>query len=304
MKLRLAVPEPFDLRLMLFSHGWVDLPPHVWDADSGVLRTALRVARRPVGVAISQRKNALHVVAEPELDATARAELRASLRRMLRLDEDLSEFWGLCGAEPHFAWVARRGAGRLLRAPTLFEDLAKLLMTTNCSWAATRNMSARITEALGEKAPGGLVAFPSPARCTKKNADFYRDVVRMGYRAPFFVELARSFADGSLDDAHFDPRHVEAAELRSRLLALPGFGPYAAGQALRLLGCYEDLALDSWCRGKLARRTKSGRAPSDRTIAKSYRRFGCFQGLALWMDLTADWHGEAADVSPLAARPR
>ncbi len=240
MKLRLAVPEPFDLRLMLFSHGWVDLPPHAWDAESGVLRTALRVARRPVSVAISQRKAALHVVAEPELDVTARAELRASLRRMLRLDEDLSEFWGLCVAEPSFEWVARRGAGRLLRAPTLFEDLAKLLMTTNCSWAATRNMSARITEALGEKAPAGLVAFPSPTRCAKKNADFYRDVVRMGYRAPFFVELARGFADGSLDDAHFDPRRVEAAELRRRLLALPGFGPYAAGQALRLLGCYED----------------------------------------------------------------
>jgi hypothetical protein len=58
---------------------------------------------------------------------------------MLRLDQDLAEFWSICKRDPALSWVPRRGAGRLLASPTLFEDLAKLLMTTNCTWAVTQH---------------------------------------------------------------------------------------------------------------------------------------------------------------------
>ena len=44
-------------------------------------------------------------------------------------------------------------------------------------------------------------------------------------------------------------------ELWRRLLALHGFGPYAAGQAMRLCGHYDRLALDSWCRARLAEKS-------------------------------------------------
>ena len=84
-------------------------------------------------------------------------------------------------------------------------------------------------------------------------------------------------------------------------MQLRGFGPYAAGQALRLLGRYDDLALDSWCRARLAQRSTRGVAPSDATIERRYARFGRYKGLALWMDLTASWHdeGEAGRASLL-----
>ena len=81
------------------------------------------------------------------------------------------------------------------------------------------------------------------------------------------------------------------------MLALPGFGPYAAGQALRLLGRHEDLALDSWCRNKLAQQRGRRKPPADRTVERAYRAFGRYKGLALWMDLTADWHGETATAT-------
>ena len=80
--------------------------------------------------------------------------------------------------------------------------------------------------------------------------------------------------------------------MRKRLLGLPGFGPYATGQALRLLGRYEDLALDSWCRNKIADVLGRKKPPKDSIIARRYKHFGAYCGLALWLDLTADWHGE------------
>ena len=166
----------------------------------------------------------------------------------------------------------------------------KLLFTTNCSWAATQGMTERLAAGLGEVAPSGLRAFPRPEACAGAGERFFRDQVRAGYRAPRAVALAREFAEGRLSDADFVDPAISTEELRERLLALPGFGPYAAGQALRLLGRYEDLALDSWCRARLAASEGRAKPRTDRAIEKSYERYGIYRGLVLWMELTADWH--------------
>jgi hypothetical protein len=46
---------------------------------------------------------------------------------MFRLDEDLSDFYELVG-DDDLAWCAL-GAGRMLRAPTVFEDVVKTICT-------------------------------------------------------------------------------------------------------------------------------------------------------------------------------
>ena len=142
--------------------------------------------------------------------------------------------------------------------------------------------------AAGSPAPSGARAFPTPKQCLR-DAAFYRDVVRTGYRAEAAVELAQAFVDGGLSDALF-LRPQPADELWRRLVGLRGFGPYAAGQAMRLLGHYEHLALDSWCRAQLAQMAGRKAPPSDRAVERRYAKFAPYQGLALWLDLTAAWH--------------
>ena len=39
----------------------------------------------------------------------------------------------------------------MLRAPALFEDAVKMLLTTNCSWAATRGMVVRLVALAGPR---------------------------------------------------------------------------------------------------------------------------------------------------------
>jgi 3-methyladenine DNA glycosylase/8-oxoguanine DNA glycosylase len=162
------------------------------------------------------------------------------------------------------------------------------LCTTNCSWSLTRVMVSRLVENLGLAAPSGRRAFPDAETMAKKNERFYRDLVRSGYRAPHLVKIARDVSSGKLDLESF--RAIEdTGELREKLLALPGIGPYAAENLLRLLGHYDFLGLDSWCRGRLKElypRTRD----VDRFAARRYKPFGRFMGLAMWLDLTRHWH--------------
>jgi N-glycosylase/DNA lyase len=130
----------------------------------------------------------------------------------------------------------------------------------------------------------------------KKDEKFFREVVRAGYRAPHLVKIARDVAGGRLDVEAFRSTG-DTAGLRERLLALPGIGPYAAENLLRLLGHYDFLGLDSWCRGRLKELYPRIR-DTDAFAARRYKKFGRWMGLAMWLDLTREWHDSAQD--PLA----
>ncbi|MCA8963708.1 MAG: Fe-S cluster assembly protein HesB [Planctomycetes bacterium] len=291
----LAVAPPFDLLLCLFGHGWVALAPHEFDEATQTFTTVLRLGGQAVDATLRQTgKSALtlQLQAQRRLPARDVRLAAAQLRHMLRLDDDLSAFHARCAKEPSLRWAARRGAGRLLRSAGVFEDLMKLLFTTNTTWAGTESMTKKLVADRGSVAPSGRRAFPSPEQC-RADAAFYRDVVRAGYRGEAAAQLADDFATGRLDDATFLAPQP-AIELWQRLTSLRGFGPYAAGQAMRLLGHYEHLALDSWCRARLAQLGGKKKAPSDRAIEKRYARYAPFQGLAMWLELTAEWHGEGA----------
>lgn len=302
-RLRLPTPSPFELDVALRGHGWVGLAPHEHMRATGRLHTcvdlsALAGKGRPFVVDLALREPkpgtlALRVDARRKLERSELTSVRAAVRRMLALDLDLNAFWQRCAADPGLAWVARRGAGRMMASPTLFEDLLKLLFTTNCAWSNTVSMVSRTVEALGARGPSGRRAFPSAKRCAKQDEPFWREQARTGYRAPHCVALAEGFASGHLNEAMFNDPELPTAVIRKRLLALPGFGPYAAGQALRLLGRFEDLALDSWVRARV--RQLHG-LRTDKAIAAHYARFDTFAGLAMWLELTREWH-EADDES-------
>jgi N-glycosylase/DNA lyase len=207
---------------------------------------------------------------------------------MLRLDEDLSRFYAMIADDDPLAW-ARRGAGRMLRSPTVFEDVVKTVCTTNCAWSGTVRMVTALVEQLGVEGR----AFPDPVAMAEAGDDFYRDVARAGYRGPYLRAIAAAVADGSLDLEALDGRSdVPDDVVAERLLALPGVGPYAAAHIMMLLGRYGRLILDSWTRPKYSSLT-TGRRISDRTIERRFRRYRDFAGLAFWLFLTRDWVEES-----------
>lgn len=304
-RLTLRVPSPFELDVALRGHGWVALAPHRYERAAGRLHTTIDLAalagssRGPVvDVEVRQTRPdrlALRVHAQRALPRASLDRIRAAVRHSLALDLPLEEFWSRCATTPRLDWVPQRGAGRLMRSPGLFEDLFKLLLTTNCSWSNTMSWIERTAALLGRPGPSGAHAFPSARTCAEQNERFWREKIRVGYRASHCRTLAERFSSGELSDADFDDPELPTDELRKRLLALPGFGPYAAGQALRLLGRFDDLALDSWVRKRAAELHRL-RPGDDAAIARRYASFGRYAGLALWLDVTRAWHEGHEDI--------
>lgn len=304
----MRVPEPFDLDLTIRSHGWYDLAPWQYDAARRVLARPLQLSSgRIVRAEVAEGPGGLvfRALAQGRPSAAEAAEARGLMRACLALDDDLSGFRAAAEAAearraagrgrelPDLRWALARGAGRLLRSPTVWEDAVKTLCTTNCSWALTRGMVARLCEAAGEPGPGGERTFPTAEALARRPARFFRDVVRAGYRAPFLRRLALDVAAGRLDLEAWRASPLPAPELRSALLGLEGFGPYAAEHLARLLGRYDFPALDSWTRQKLQAVRSLRRPPADRTVARWYAPYGPWAGLAMWLEVTADWFGDA-----------
>ena len=277
--------EPVDLRRTIASHGVADLPPNQIDEDAWTLELTLPVrGRKPLTVVVSEGRKGY---AKVEGDNPER--VLEQVRYVLRLDEDLTSFYEVAAADPELSWVTS-GAGRLLRSPTVFEEVVKTICTTNCAWSATVRMVTALVEGLGEPGGGGR-AFPTPQAMANARLPFYRDVVRAGYRGPYLQSLAKSVVSGRLDLESFARASTEGLpdeELAARLLALPGVGPYAAAHIMMLLGRYTPLILDSWTRPKYLRVSGSKQA-KDATIARRFRRYGPYAGLAFWLYLTRDW---------------
>ena len=239
-------------------------------------------------------------VAGRAIGPRTRADVEQAVRHLLALDRDLSGFYALAAEDDELTW-ATTGAGRMIRSATVYEEIVKTICTTNCSWALTTKMVATLVERLGSPAVGAPSsgargrAFPTPQAMASVDEDFYRDVVRAGYRGPYMIALARSVATGDLDVESLgraSPDELSDDELDLRLQALPGVGPYAAAHIMLMLGRYSRLILDSWTRPKFAR-LAGMRSAKDSTIVRRFRRYGPFAGLAFWLFLTRDWVDEA-----------
>jgi len=283
------------------SHGVADLPPGRVDEEQDAYVTTLALASgRPRTVRIVQgRRGYARVEVEGgALGARAARELEAAVRRILNLDEDLSEFYALVRDDPLLSWAAT-GAGRMLRTPTVFEAVVKTVCTTNCAWSATVRMVTALVEHLGDPAAGAARAFPTAEAMAAADEALFRDVVRSGYRGAYLRALATGVADGTIELEELgDPAAgISDEEVAERLLALPGIGPYGTAHMMMLLGRHSRLVLDSWTRPKYAR--VNGRKAADATIERRFRRYGRYAGLAFWLYLTRDWVPEAANTSPI-----
>jgi 3-methyladenine DNA glycosylase/8-oxoguanine DNA glycosylase len=149
---------------------------------------------------------------------------------------------------------------------------------------------------LGHETNDGRKSFPTPQRMADAPLEFYSGVMRAGYRAPYFKELAERVAGGELDVEGWMVSELATPALKRELKRVKGVGDYAADTLLRLIGRYDGLALDSWVRGKFARLRGRGGVATDEKIARYYARFKEWRGLALWCDMTRDWMEEEAVV--------
>ena len=290
MEITIPTPREFSFKRTVISHGWCELLPFQIDQEKWQLTRTLDLEdAKPVTITISATKRAVAIKAFRRLSQTATKKMVADVRHMLRLDDNFTDFYRLMTADNDFNWIPTQGAGRLLRSPTVFEDLVKMICTTNCSWSLTKKMVTGLVENLGRESSNGQRTFPTPEAMALMPLKFYVNEVRAGYRSEYLKLLADRVASGALDVEAWLTSPLSTADLTKEMRGVKGVGPYAAENVLKLLGRYDGLALDSWTRAKFFSVRNNGRKTTDKKIARYYSRFKEWRGLAFWCDMTRDW---------------
>jgi len=174
----------------------------------------------------------------------------------------------------------------------MFEDVVKMICTTNCSWALTQSMVSNLCAELGDVSAGGTRVFPTAQAIAATSEAFLRKKIRMGYRSPYVLAFARLTSKGDIDPEQWRISSQPTDEIYADLRSIKGVGPYAAANLLKLIGRYDYLGIDSWCRKRFAELHKNGRVVKDRTIERHYASLGPWRGLFFWLDLTKEWYRE------------
>lgn len=298
--LTLTPPKNFKFRTLLYSHGWSDLEPFKMGNDGKELRTVISLSPRTHALVVITEANAtlrLAVESTKALTAGERTTIKRIVQSMCRLDDTLEEFYALCGKEKDLRWIPAIDGGRLLRSATVFEDIVKMICTTNCSWSLTKIIVHHLTTKLGTRVAEGIYSFPSPEKIAEQSERWMRKETSSGYRAPYLLEFAGRVASKTLSVEHLRSARMTTDELYTFLRSIKGVGHYAAGNLLKLLGHYDYLSIDSWIRARFSEIRKHGRKVSDASIEKYYAQYGKWRGLVCWMEMTKEWHDSPPNPS-------
>jgi 3-methyladenine DNA glycosylase/8-oxoguanine DNA glycosylase len=290
MEISIPTPRSFSFKRTVISHGWYGLLPFELERQKWRLTRVLDLQKRsPVTVVMSATARSVRITCAERLGKSDIGKVVRDVRHILRLDDDLASFYSSIRNDPEFDWIENQGAGRLLRSPTVFEDLVKMICTTNCSWALTEKMVTGLVQKLGTETGDGRRTFPGPESLAAMPLRFFVEEIRAGYRSPYLKELADKVVSGSLDVESWIRSPLSTTELIKEMKTVKGVGDYAAENLLKLLGRYDGLALDSWTRAKFFEVRNRGKKTTDKKIARYYSRFNEWRGLALWCDMTRDW---------------
>ncbi|MGH1365700.1 MAG: DNA-3-methyladenine glycosylase family protein [Calditrichia bacterium] len=289
--------SPFDFNATVTSHGWVALKPNAWDAKKATLTRIQQLDNGEV-VRLTIRSNGSNqapnltvaIESKHQLSGQQQNEISSAVSYMLRLDEDLSGFYARCNKHKHWSFL-NNGAGRLLRSPSLFEDLIKTIFTTNIQWGGTIRMTEELVNALGKSfhLDHTLKAFPTPQAIVQAQDKLFETDIRLGYRTAYIREIAATVASGNLELEAYQSSDLSTPELRKVLLSIKGIGNYAAATMLMFLERYDELAIDTVFRDFVTKRYFNGKKAGEKEMRAIYDQWDEWKFLAFWFDM---WKSE------------
>lgn len=290
-EISIELPPGFRFRPTVESHGWYLLAPFRWDRQNAVMRRAETFDGERVVELEMLVDSQLRIRTSRKLTRAETAELSSRLGRMFQLDLDLADFHEKCSALPTHEAIARAGFGRLLCGSTLFEDVVKIIATTNTTWRQTVRMVRLLVENYGPKSAKGNGAFPTPEIIASASSADLKEHCRMGYRADSLSRLARGILDGSFDLDLIANHNQSTEELFVSYMKLPGIGPYGAAHLLAMDGRHDFIAVDTEFRRFVRERYHGGRKIGDRTLLRRYKSWGKWKYLAYWSELWEAYGG-------------
>ena len=280
--LHLPARKPFNFTSVINSHGWRQLAPFTYDENTNTLGYTFQLSNaRVVELKMRDGKDVVSVEAD-KLTRSEQKEVTDKVNWMFGLDMDFSAFYAASRLEPKLARAKKQALGRVLRSPTLFEDVVKTIFTTNTLWGATKNMTRKLVDEFGVALDSTNKAFPTPEAIAASNPDFIKEKIRVGYRAPAIHDLAFSVASGKYDLEALKTSSLSTLELCKELMTIKGVGPYAAANLLLILGRSDFIPVDSWALKLVSHEWYKGKTITAKEVEKRFEKWGEYKGLAFW----------------------
>ncbi len=315
MRLRLRLPEPYDLGWM---RGFLTdrAAPALERVEPGRLVRVVRLAGVPAVLTVRHAAGpaparwlaveaAVAALAAPAADlatapaadlATASGAAPAATAppaaglRMFDLDTALGPFLELARRDRLLGpLVARHPGLRLPQLPDPFEGAVRAIVGQQVSVAAARTVVDRLIRQLGEPvdaAGRGLFAFPRAAVVAAASPEGLAALGLTRAKAAALIAVAAATAGGAVDWERLRGAAPEAAQ--AALLALPGIGPWTASYIrMRALGDRDafpasDLGVVKALASLAPRTAVAGIAG----LAERWRPFRAYAAIHLWRSLS------------------
>ena len=280
---RLDYRPPLDWEAMLaFLEG--RCTAGVEQIEGSVYRRTVRLGRKTGWISVTRGagRAALRVEASRSLaPAGLPLRLQIRLRSLFDLDANPAVVAAALRRDPLLAPSVRRDPGlRVNGAFDGFETAVRVVLGQQVSVRAATTIAGRVARALGDpvRTPfPGLDRLPPTAEAVEAaGEDRLARIGMPGARARTLLALARAVLSGELVLA----RGADPEQVRERMLALPGVGPWTANLvAMRALG-----AADAFPAGDLgvlrALGTRSAREAEAR--AEAWRPWRAYAAMHLW----------------------
>ena len=306
---------PFSLKATVLSHGWHECSPLSWSEGGDCFQMIERHRGQALRLSIKETRRtsakvALRLVVDGEnIEAKVVGWAAQRVRRTLALDLDLSEFYALCKKHPTLCIIPRIGAGRLIRSPSMAENIIKTICATNVNWT----QSVKMINRLGQLGPPvrhfvHLNSWPTPREILKAGERYLKEVCRLGYRSALILKFCQSVCDRETDpEALFAlgcSADVSSDDLLEHLRPIPGIGPSSAHFLLSTLGRFDRMSIDSATIAFVGRTHFNGRKPTPKQVERLYARFGKWKNLVWWLESWLTWGTGRAMAAQAVTRRR
>jgi DNA-3-methyladenine glycosylase II len=250
------------------------------EESESTFRLTTRVDGRATVVYIWQTGSDPAVVAAESRPVSSREALRILVERVINATLDLDPFYRLTEAHPVLGPVTRELYGlKPFRPAGLFEMLVIAVVEQQISLAAAAHIRAHLVERFGDEVEG-LPVFPRAEVLAEASLDSLRNCGLSLRKAEYVSGVARQVAEGTLDLEELEDAPAE--EVRTRITALRGFGPWSADYVLvRGLGRVDVVPTDDLgIRNVLGRMFRDGTRPTAEEAGRMLAPFAPFRGLA------------------------
>jgi DNA-3-methyladenine glycosylase II len=243
-----VLPYSFELTLHKPASWWWSTPDEVF--ENGTCWTATRFNSELLGLKLRStgtlQKPQIHctVYSKTKVDASEKQHITRMLKRALKTEEDLTEFYRLSHKDPILRDVVKDLYGmHTVGWPELFPALILAVTLQMAPMKRSNQMMDLLNAKFGDQAnfDGKTIRYwPSAETIANSTVEELKAKAKLGYRATNLTAIAKALTQGfpTMDEL----QAMQPEEVKKKLMTLQGISDYSAELVMPRMG----FPLDVW----------------------------------------------------------